>query len=113
MRGIAVSKGSVNESVRPVRVCENLGIPPLAQVTMSKLIRDYRDLGALLRELGFCAVAFSYPQRSRLGSSSLAWSDNSQLMNFTTPELISAFDSVLINCGANFRSTIHARQLRT
>jgi MoaA/NifB/PqqE/SkfB family radical SAM enzyme len=73
---------------------QELGIPPLAQVTMSKLIRDYRDLGALLRELGFCAVAFSYPQRSRLGSSSLAWSDDSQLMNFTTPELISAFDSL-------------------
>src|SRR6185437_7707154 len=71
-----------------------LGIPPLAQVTMSKLIRDYRDLGALLRELGFCAVAFSYPQRSKLGSSSLAWSDDSQLMNFTPPELISAFDSL-------------------
>lgn len=71
-----------------------LGMTALAQVTMSKLIGDYRELAPLLKDLGFSAVAFSYPQRARLGSSSLAWSDSSQLMNFTTPELIAAFDSV-------------------
>jgi MoaA/NifB/PqqE/SkfB family radical SAM enzyme len=71
-----------------------LGMAPLAQVTMSKLIRDYRMLVPLLRELGFVAVAFSYPQRARLGSSSLAWSADSSLVNFTTSELISAFDAV-------------------
>ena len=48
----------------------------------------------MLRDLGFSAVAFSYPQMKRLGSSSLAWSDSSTLMNFTNPELIAAFDSV-------------------
>jgi|SRR5580698_176837 hypothetical protein len=57
---------------------------------MSKLIDDYHALLPLLQELGFTAVAFSYPQRKRLGSSSLAWSDDSALMNFTTPELIAA-----------------------
>jgi MoaA/NifB/PqqE/SkfB family radical SAM enzyme len=71
----------------------DLGVTPLAQVTMSKLIGDYRELVPLLRELGFSAVAFSYPQGMRLGSSSLAWSSSS-LVNFTAPELSQAFDSV-------------------
>lgn len=43
-----------------------LGVTPLAQVTMSKLIGDYRELVPLLREMGFAAVAFSYPQGMRL-----------------------------------------------
>jgi MoaA/NifB/PqqE/SkfB family radical SAM enzyme len=71
-----------------------LGVTPLAQVTMSKLIDDYYALLPRLQELGFVAVAFSYPQRKRLGSSSLAWSDDSALMNFTTPELIVAFEAI-------------------
>ena len=70
-----------------------LGVTPLAQVTMSKLIGDYRELVPLLRNLGFAAVAFSYPQGMRLGSSSLAWSSSS-LVNFTGAELSDAFDSV-------------------
>src|SRR5205085_4336846 len=41
--------------------------------------------------LGFAAVAFSYPQRARLGSSSLAWSSDSRLMNFSDLELMRAF----------------------
>lgn len=71
-----------------------LGMTALAQVTMSKLISNYRDLAPALRDLGFSAVAFSYPQRARLGSSSLAWSDQSNLVNFTDGELIAAFDAV-------------------
>ena len=72
----------------------SLGITPLAQVTISKLIDDYRALVPFLRELGFEAVAFSYPQRTRLGSSSLAWSADSNLVNFTDPELVRAFEAV-------------------
>jgi hypothetical protein len=72
----------------------SLGITPLAQITMSRLISDYRALVPLLRDLGFVAVAFSYPQRARLGSSSLAWSADSHLVNFTKPELIAAFVAV-------------------
>jgi MoaA/NifB/PqqE/SkfB family radical SAM enzyme len=72
----------------------DLGMTPLAQVTMSKLIPDYRELPPILRELGFAAVAFSYPQTKRLGSSSLAWADNSSLMNFTRDELLEAFEAV-------------------
>jgi MoaA/NifB/PqqE/SkfB family radical SAM enzyme len=72
----------------------DLGMTAIAQVTMSNLIRDYRALVPLLRDLGLRAVAFSYPQRARLGSSSLAWSSDSQLMNFSNQELIDAFDAV-------------------
>jgi MoaA/NifB/PqqE/SkfB family radical SAM enzyme len=72
----------------------SLGMTALAQVTMSKLIGDYRTLVPLLRELGFAAVAFSYPQQVRLGSSSLAWSSDSRLVNFESTELIEAFEAV-------------------
>jgi MoaA/NifB/PqqE/SkfB family radical SAM enzyme len=71
-----------------------LGMTPIAQVTMSKLIADYSSLVPLLRDLGLHAVAFSYPQRKRLGSSSLAWSSDSSLVNFTDRELSDAFDEV-------------------
>lgn len=71
-----------------------LGMTPIASVTMSKLISNYRALVPLLRDLGFEAVSFSYPQRARLGSSSLAWSADSSLVNFTDNELLEAFDGV-------------------
>ena len=71
-----------------------LGMIPIAQVAMSKLVEDYSALAPFLRELGFAAVAFSYPQRARLGSSSLAWSDNSELMKFSKDELLAAFEGV-------------------
>ena len=70
------------------------GMTPIAQVTISKLISDYEALVKLLRELGFVAVAFSYPQRARLGSTSLAWSADSKLVNFSDVELLGAFDAV-------------------
>jgi len=71
----------------------SLGMTALAQVTMSKLIGDCHALVPLLRNLGFSAVAFSYPQQARLGSSSLAWSSDSRLVNFESTELIEAFDA--------------------
>lgn len=71
-----------------------LGMTPFAQITMNKLIRDYSCLVPMLREYGFAAVAFSYPQQQRLGSTTLAWSDESQLVQFTSPELVSAFDAI-------------------
>ncbi|HZQ70479.1 MAG TPA: radical SAM protein [Terriglobales bacterium] len=70
------------------------GMTPLAQVTISRLIRDYRALVPFLRELGFEAIAFSYPQRTKLGSSSLAWSADSKLVQFDDRELALAFDEV-------------------
>lgn len=71
-----------------------LGITPVAQIAMSKLISDYRSLVPFLRKLGFSAATFSYPQQARLGSSSLAWSSSSKLVQFTHDELLSAFDQL-------------------
>lgn len=70
------------------------GMIPFAQVTMNKLIDDYRSLVPMLRDYGFAAVAFSYPQQQRLGSTTLAWSEDSQLVRFTSPELLAAFDAI-------------------
>ena len=55
---------------------------------------DYRALVPLLRDLGFSAVAFSYPQQARLDSSSRAWSSDSRLVSFKSTELVEAFDAV-------------------
>jgi MoaA/NifB/PqqE/SkfB family radical SAM enzyme len=71
-----------------------LGMTAVASVTLNKLISHYRALVPLLRELGFSSVSFSYPQRARLGSSSLAWSADSELVNFTDSELVAAFEAV-------------------
>jgi MoaA/NifB/PqqE/SkfB family radical SAM enzyme len=71
-----------------------LGVTPVAQIAMSKLIGDYAALVPFLRDLGFRALTFSYPQQARLGSSSLAWSATSKLVQFTPAELASAFDNV-------------------
>ena len=71
-----------------------LGITPVAQIAMSKLISDYRALVPFLRRLGFVAATFSYPQQAPLGSSSLAWSSTSKLMQFSPDDLLSAFDQL-------------------
>jgi len=71
-----------------------LGMTSFAQVTMNRLIRDYRSLVPMLGEYGFAAVAFSYPQQQPLGSTTLAWSTESQLLQFTPPDLSSTFDVV-------------------
>jgi MoaA/NifB/PqqE/SkfB family radical SAM enzyme len=70
-----------------------LGMMPLAQVTMSKLISDYHTLVPALRDLGFTSVTFSYPQRAALGSSSLAWSNESKLVAYSDSELADTFDA--------------------
>ncbi|HLI84384.1 MAG TPA: hypothetical protein VKV17_10730 [Bryobacteraceae bacterium] len=68
----------------------SLGMTSFAQVTMNKLIRDDHALVPALRDLGFAAVAFSYPQRARLGSTTMAWSEDSSLVNFTDGQLARA-----------------------
>ena len=66
---------------------------PLAQVTMNQLITDYSALVPLLRDFGFSAVAFTYPQQAPLGSTTLAWSNESGFQ-FTEGDLTGAFDVV-------------------
>jgi len=66
-------------------------IPITASVTMSRLV-DYQALPAMLRDLGFHAVTFSYPLRTR-PSSYLAWA-HSTLVDFTAEELDAAFEAI-------------------
>jgi MoaA/NifB/PqqE/SkfB family radical SAM enzyme len=70
------------------------GITPIASVAMSRLVGDYPALGRFLRELGFGAVTFSYPRKAPLGSSSLVWSEDSDLVDLSPGELLAAFDQV-------------------
>jgi MoaA/NifB/PqqE/SkfB family radical SAM enzyme len=71
-----------------------LGVTPLASVTMSKLVGDYRSLVPFLQQLGFAAVSFSYPRKAALGSSSLVYSEESDLVDFTPEQLVEAFQAV-------------------
>lgn len=73
---------------------EKLGIAAVASVTMSKLIPDYDRLVDFLKELGFSGVTFSYPRKAELGSSSLVWSEDSDLVDLRPTELLAAFDAV-------------------
>ncbi|HZP22305.1 MAG TPA: radical SAM protein [Terriglobales bacterium] len=85
----------LGERIRAANACmPALGITPFAQVTMNKLITDYRALVPMLREYGFAAVAFSYPQQARLGSTTLAWSADSRLVQFSNDELVATFGAV-------------------
>jgi len=83
----------------------SLGMMPVAQVTMSKLIRHYRALVPLLRELGFVAVAFLIPKghalaRHLLRGRMTQLSSNSLLRNSSKRSMR------LITCGVCSRSTI-------
>jgi len=90
---VVLVHGSEQDSARDTYALQRM-FPTQGIGAFVRLLDDYRALVPLLQELGFEAVAFSYPQRSRLGSSSLAWSDDSALMKFTDSELVQAFEAV-------------------
>jgi MoaA/NifB/PqqE/SkfB family radical SAM enzyme len=69
------------------------GLPTIASVTLSKLVR-VAALPTLLDDLGFSAVTFSYPRREPFSSSSMVYSDRSDLVNFHTAELLSLLDDI-------------------
>jgi MoaA/NifB/PqqE/SkfB family radical SAM enzyme len=102
---IDAAEPAVHERNRGLRgVCERIrganaraaerGIMPIASVAMSRLVTDYTALAGFLRELGFAAVTFSYPRKAPLGSSSLVWSEDSDLVDLSPAELLAAFDAV-------------------
>jgi MoaA/NifB/PqqE/SkfB family radical SAM enzyme len=65
-----------------------------ASVTINRMIGDFGALPAFLRSLGFDSVTFSYPKRARVGTSLLAYSETSSLIDYTPEELARAFDEV-------------------
>jgi MoaA/NifB/PqqE/SkfB family radical SAM enzyme len=68
------------------------GLPVQASVTVNRLVR-YDELPATLRRLGFDDVAFSYPRRDPLGSTSLVYGD-SRLVDLDRDELLAALDAI-------------------
>ena len=72
--------------------CKRLSIKTIASVTINRLIKDFSELVNSLKDLGFETVTFSYPKRAP--GSSLVYSETSELVDFTTDELIQAFETV-------------------
>ncbi len=70
-------------------------IPAIASVTLSRLAK-LADLPDALRGLGFSAVTFSYPRRAPFGSSSLVYSEDSDLIAFSQAELLKALDQIAV-----------------
>ncbi|MET1028917.1 MAG: radical SAM protein, partial [Dongiaceae bacterium] len=84
----------VGERIREgIRQAHRAQIPVIASVTVNRLV-DYDALPVMLGDLGFDAVAFSYPRRLPFGSSSLVYSEESELLNFESGELVSALDAI-------------------
>ncbi len=77
---------------RANEVFAGLGVQTTASVTVSRLIEDYDKLPQFLRALGFSSCTFSYPL-THLESSYLSFSD-SNLVSYTTEELIGVFDKI-------------------
>ena len=87
-RGLPGVCGKIREANR---LLKELKVHSTASVTMSRLV-DYEALPDFLTSLGFTSVTFSYPLR-QLGSSFLGYSA-SGLVDFTTDELLDAFEKV-------------------
>ncbi len=74
-----------------VTILQELGVHATASVTMSRLL-DYDALPGFLESLGFTSVTFSYPL-THLNSNFLGFSE-SALVDYSTEELLAAFDKV-------------------
>jgi MoaA/NifB/PqqE/SkfB family radical SAM enzyme len=69
------------------------GLPVQASVTVSRMVR-YDELPDTLLRLGFDDVAFSYPRREPLGSTSLVYGEDSPLVDLDRNELLAALDAI-------------------
>ncbi|MDO9706867.1 radical SAM protein [Paracraurococcus lichenis] len=100
---IDAAEAAVHEKNRGLRgVCERIreatarlqarGVTVIASCAMTRLVTDYAALARFVKELGFSAITFSYPRKAALSSNSLVWSEDSELVDMTTEELLAAFD---------------------
>jgi MoaA/NifB/PqqE/SkfB family radical SAM enzyme len=71
----------------------SMGIPTCASVTVSRLVR-YDALPDALEDLGFDAVAFSYPRREALGPNAFAFDESSKLIDMGRDELLDALREI-------------------
>jgi MoaA/NifB/PqqE/SkfB family radical SAM enzyme len=89
-RGLRGLQRRIEEGIRKARA---LGLRPVACVTINRLV-DYDALPSTLEKLGFEAVSFSYPRREPFGSSSLVYSQESQLLDQRPEELLAALGAI-------------------
>jgi MoaA/NifB/PqqE/SkfB family radical SAM enzyme len=89
-RGLEGLDSRLAEGIAAARKC---GLPVQASVTVNRLIR-YDELPDTLRHLGFDDVAFSYPRREPLGSTSLVYGEESYLVDLDCDELLAALDAI-------------------
>ena len=76
----------VRERIRSgIALMKDKGVLVIASVTVSKLV-DLDALPHTLTSLGFEAVTFSYPRKAAFGSSSLVYSEDSSLVDFSNDE---------------------------
>ena len=70
-RGLEQLERRIAEGIERAHV---YGLPVLASVTVNRLVR-YDELPHMLQRLGFDDVAFSYPRREPIGSTSLVYGE--------------------------------------
>ncbi|MEZ5647650.1 MAG: radical SAM protein [Alphaproteobacteria bacterium] len=83
-RGLAGVFERIEVAVGKLRAAD---IRVIASVTINRLIDDFDALAKRLKELGFETVTFTYP-KTTLSSTSLVYSEDSRLIDFTPDELI-------------------------
>jgi MoaA/NifB/PqqE/SkfB family radical SAM enzyme len=88
-------EGLTERLIDGIRQAHAYGLPVVASVTVNRLVR-YEQLPQTLEHLGFDAVAFSYPRREPLGSSSLVFDKESHLVDLEPDELLDAIDEIIL-----------------
>jgi MoaA/NifB/PqqE/SkfB family radical SAM enzyme len=88
-RGLQGLERCLVDGIARARAC---GLLVQASVTVSRLV-CYDKLPDTLRRLGFDDVAFSYPRRDPLGSTSLVYGE-SPLVDLDRDELLAALDAI-------------------
>lgn len=86
-------KGLCERIRKGVAIAKDNGVTTITVVTVNHLV-NFENLPNLLKDLGFDAVSFSYPRKEPFGSSSLVYSPDSELVDFTPDQLIAAMDSI-------------------
>lgn len=72
---------------KAIAALRNADIRTIASVTINRLIDNFDALAVTLKELGFETVTFTYP-KTALSSTSLVYSEDSRLIDFTPDELV-------------------------
>jgi len=86
-------KGVCERIRKGVKIARDNGVTAISVVTVNHLV-NFEKLPELLKDLGFDAVSFSYPRKEPFGSSSLVYSDDCDLVDYTPDQLIAAMESI-------------------